>query len=167
MTVPLVSLITNPPSTTNQNSATPAPKAWATVPVKEEGKSLKEIQEAEERRARESQKPKNTTIVSMASSTGGAKDDEVATLTWGLPTSLVGTRGAASKDSTSPITNSAPVVWANAAKVVAGTGPKKALTMKDIQEEEERRKQREKELATTARRVGEKVITIPMTLKGH
>jgi PERQ amino acid-rich with GYF domain-containing protein len=88
----------------------------------------------------------------------------VATLTWGLPTSLAGTRAASSKDSASPSTNSSPVVWANAAKVVAGTGPKKAMTMKHIQEEEERRKQREKELATTARRVGEKVGTILMNL---
>lgn len=167
MTVPLASLVTNPPSTTNQSPvtpATPAPKAWATVPVKEEGKSLKEIQEAEEKRARESQKPKNTTMAPMASSAGGLKDDEVATLTWGLPTSLAGTRAASSKDSASPSTNSSPVVWANAAKVVAGTGPKKAMTMKHIQEEEERRKQREKELATTARRVGEKVGTILMDL---
>lgn len=160
MTVPLASLITNPP-VTNQSPITPAataPKAWATITTKEEGKGLKEIQEAEEKRARENQKPKQTVITPVTSSAGGSKDDEVATMTWGLPTSLAGARAATgSKDTPSPSTNPPPAVWANAAKAATVIGPKKAMTMKDIQEEEERKRQKEREIVTTAKRVSEKV----------
>ena len=163
MNVPLASLITNPPLAAN-----PAPaKAWATVSAKDETKGLREIQEAEERQAKENEKLKaRSSTISPVLSPGGAasaKDEDVGTLlTWGLPTSLAGARGgkdATTSSSTATATQPA-AVWAGggAAKVAGsavGNGTKKT-TMKDIQEEEKRKK-KERETPTAAKRVGEKV----------
>ena len=163
ITVPLASLITNPSPAVTTPTAGPPAKAWATVVVKDEAKGLKEIQEAEARRAKENEKLKARAAPSAPIiSPGGAsstKDEELGTLlTWGLPTSLAGAR--AGKDTAAASNASTPpaAVWTGA-KVVGGTASNaaKKTTMKDIQEEEEKRKKKEREVVTAAKRVTEKV----------
>jgi hypothetical protein len=157
MTVSLASLVSNPSPVT----PTAPPKAWATVAVKDDNKgvSLKEIQEAEAKRAKEAQKARPTVTSAVSpSATGTGKDDEPATMTWGLPISMAGGRTpSAAKETPSPVASAPTAVWANAAKAAAGPGAKKSMTMKDIQEEEERRRKKEKDANSTARRVSEKV----------
>ncbi|PVF94393.1 hypothetical protein CPB86DRAFT_47034 [Serendipita vermifera] len=156
MTVSLASLVTNP------SPVTPSapPKAWATVAVKDDAKgmSLKEIQEAEAKRAKEAQKARSTATPAVSSPVAGTgKEEEPATMTWGLPISMAGGRTpSATKDVTSPVTTAPTAVWANAAKAAANPGAKKPMNMKDIQEEEERRKKKEKDANSAARRVSEK-----------
>jgi hypothetical protein len=164
MTVPLASLITNLAPVSNANPVPAPAKAWATVAVKDEAKGLKEIQEAEAKQAKEMERLKaRPNVVSPVVSPGGAistRDEEVGTmLTWGLPTSLAGVR-AVKDNAASPNTTMPPAaVWTGAgtAKVVGAgvsNGAKKT-TMKDIQEEEEKRR-KERDVVTTAKRVGEK-----------
>jgi hypothetical protein len=166
MTVPLASLIT---SSTPVANANPAPaKAWAIVAVKDEAKGLKEIQEAEAKRAKEMERLKvKPAAVSPVVSLGAAastKDEEVGTLlTWGLPTSLAGIRAGKDNAAGTSATTPPAAVWtgAGAVKVVGagvGNGAKKT-TMKDIQEEEEKRRKKER-VVTTAKRVSEKVSLI-------
>lgn len=161
MTVPLASLITNPPPVTTPTSAPPA-KAWATVVVKDEAKGLKEIQEAEARRAKENEKLKARPAPSASPiAPSSAKDEEVGTLlAWGLPTSLAGARGGKDSAVTSNASTPPAAAWATGSGVKgagngAGNGTKKA-TMKDIQEEEEKRKKKERDVVTAARRVSDK-----------
>ncbi|CAG7852746.1 SubName: Full=Related to GYF domain protein-Aspergillus flavus NRRL3357 {ECO:0000313/EMBL:CCA74430.1} [Serendipita indica DSM 11827] len=158
MTVPLASLVTNPsPAASTPPAPAPAPRAWATVVNKDEPKTLKEIQEAEAKKAKEAQKVRPSAPPVVTTSSSSSKDGDLGTLSWGLPTSMAGARNATTpKEAHSPSTNNPPpAVWANAAKAGAAGG-KKAMTMKDIQEEEERRKKKEREAVTTAKRVSEK-----------
>jgi len=161
ITVPFASLITHAvpsPSTTS------APKtAWATPTTKDEATkslTLKEIQEAEEKRAKEEavrQKAVTASTLPIPANTlASGKSDEVEHLTWGLPTSKAGSRPNTTPTPTSigggkDASSSGPV-WATGSKggVSAGAISTKK-TMKEIQEEEERKRRREKEVnATTA-----------------
>jgi hypothetical protein len=151
------------PIVTTPSSGAP-PKAWATVATKDEPKTLKEIQEAEAKLAKEkealAQKSRPAPVSATSSGpVSASKDDETAStlLTWGLPTSHAGARAPSSISAGAGKEGSSPApVWANAAKSPTIVGAKRTMTMKDIQEEEERRKKKEKEpTATTARRVVE------------
>ncbi|KAH6916760.1 hypothetical protein BKA70DRAFT_311024 [Coprinopsis sp. MPI-PUGE-AT-0042] len=104
--------------------------------------SLREIQENEAKLA-EARKDKERARMSASIATSaveGKEDVQPFTASWGLPTSQAGSRtGAPAKDASavvSPTASSpAPAVWTNATK--SATSKK---TMKEIQEEEEKRK---------------------------
>ena len=161
MVVPLASLITHaapsPPTTS-------APKtAWATPTTKDEATkslTLKEIQETEEKRAKEEAARQKAVTASTlpipANTLASNKSDEVEHLTWGLPTSKAGSRPNTTPTPTSigggkDASSSGPV-WATGSKVGISAGVTTTKkTMKEIQEEEERKRRREKEVnATTA-----------------
>ncbi|KAH8120423.1 hypothetical protein DFH11DRAFT_1757206 [Phellopilus nigrolimitatus] len=109
--------------------------------------SLREIQEAENK-LREAQKAAamERERAARAAAAASSSDEVQFTASWGLPTSQTGGRSNVSpgKDvsATSPASSSAPV-WTNSAKPAA-------KTMKEIQEEEERRKMLVKEKETIA-----------------
>lgn len=154
-----------PPETRQPAAAVAVPKV-STVPstsqkarwaTDEERKSkqpapmnLREIQEAEKKK-QESRKnsEKGRERISRAASGASANEEVQFIASWGLPTSQVGARSngapaAKEPPAISPVssTPSAPV-WTNAAKPAA-------KTMREIQEEEERRKQAAKERESTA-----------------
>ena len=159
--VPLASLI---PHAVSSPSTSSAPKtAWATPTSKDDAVkslTLKEIQEAEEKRAKEEAARQKavaaSTLPISVNALVSGKSDEVEHLTWGLPTSKAGSRPNTTPTATSTgggkdVSASGPV-WATGSKggISAGATTTKK-TMKEIQEEEERRRRREKEVnATTA-----------------
>lgn len=163
ITVPLASLIT---PAVQSSSPISAPKtAWATPVIKDEATkslTLKEIQAAEEKRAKEDAVRQKATAASTFSTpvntNASGKNDEVEILTWGLPTSKAGSRPTVTPTPTSTSTGagkdapSSGPVWATTSKggISAGAPPAKK-TMKEIQEEEERKRKKEKEaISTTA-----------------
>ena len=115
---------------------------------------LREIQEMEAkkleaRKATERERERAARTAALS-----ASSEEVQKLSWGLPTSQVGTHtSATAKEPLAPQAASSPTtlnppVWTNAAKT-----PVVKKTMKEIQEEEERRKKlaaKEKEKETVA-----------------
>lgn len=117
--------------------------AWATTTTDDEkSKSaapmgLREIQEAEKkkkeaRKAAEIERERAARVAAASSST----EEVQFTASWGLPTSRAGARNdntSSVKDTTSSPSTPAAPVWTNAAKPVA-------KTMKEILEEEERRR---------------------------
>jgi len=162
MSVPLAALITHAVSSP---SATSAPKtAWATPTTKDDATkslTLKEIQEAEEKRAKgEAARQKavaTSTLPTPTNTITSSKSDEVEHLTWGLPTSKAGSRPNATPTPTSVISGGKEVsssgpVWATGSKGGISAGPTPAKkTMKEIQDEEERKRRKEKDVnATTA-----------------
>ncbi|KAL5495164.1 SMY2 [Sanghuangporus weigelae] len=148
---------TSATATSKTASAPPASQKapWATD---DEGKTkqpapmnLRAIQEAEKKR-QETRKntDKGRERVSRAASGASPTEEVQFSASWGLPTSQVGSRSSgvpSAKETPVSPTSSTPSgpVWTNAAKPAA-------KTMKEIQEEEERRKQvaRERETAATA-----------------
>jgi PERQ amino acid-rich with GYF domain-containing protein len=136
--------------TTSQvaESPTPTPKvAW----VKEEEKkksrapgvslSLREIQEAEAKKAesRKAAERERERAARGSTTVDGKEDVQPFTTSWGLPTSQTGARGGVSVKEAAPTVSAAPnnitlPVWTTALK------PPVAKTMKEIQEEEEKRK---------------------------
>ena len=163
ITVPLASLIT---PTVPSSSPISAPKtAWATPVTKDEATkslTLKEIQAAEEKRAKEDAFRQKATAASTfptpVNTVASGKSDEVEILTWGLPTSKAGSRPTVIPTPTLTSTGvvkdapSSGPVWATTSKggISAGAPPAKK-TMKEIQEEEERKRRKEKEsISTTA-----------------
>ena len=174
ITVQLASLIT---LAAPSSSPISAPKtAWATPTTKDEATkslTLKEIQAAEEKRAKEEalrQKAAAASTFPTPANTiaSGSRSDEVEILTWGLPTSKAGSRPTVAPTPTSTgagkdAPSSGPV-WATASKggISAGAPPAKK-TMKEIQEEEERKRRREKEAnsTTAAKKVTENRPSAP------
>jgi PERQ amino acid-rich with GYF domain-containing protein len=117
---------------------------------------LREIQEMEAKKteSRKAAERERERVARAAASQ--AASEEVQTLSWGLPTSQVGTRAstapkeAAVPQLNTPTTNSAAPVWTTSTKASV---VKK--TMKEIQEEEEKRKKqaaKEKETVAAAAR---------------
>lgn len=167
ITVHLASLITLAASSP---SAISAPKtAWATPITKDEATkslTLKEIQAAEEKRAKEEAFRQKvaaaSTLPTPANIIASGKSDEVEIFTWGLPTSKAGSRLNATPTPTSTgggkdAPSSGPV-WATGSKGGISPGaPSAKKTMKEIQEEEERKRRREKEAnsATAAKKATE------------
>ena len=112
--------------------------------------NLREIQEAEKKKqdARKAAEKERERAARAASSTA---EEVQFTASWGLPTSQAGSRAnnnsisviKESHPAPTPVPGSAPV-WTNAAKPAA-------KTMKEIQEEEEKRKQaaKEREIVTS------------------
>ncbi len=174
ITVNLASLITLAfPS----SSPISAPKtAWATPTTKDEATkslTLKEIQAAEEKRAKEETFRQKATAAStfptpVNTIASGSRSDEVEILTWGLPTSKAGSRPTVTPTPTSTgagkdVPSSGPV-WATASKGGISAGaPSAKKTMKEIQEEEERKRRREKETnsTTAAKKVTENRSSAP------
>jgi hypothetical protein len=167
LTVPLASLIL---PAVPSSSAVSAPKtAWATPTTKDEATkslTLKEIQEAEEKRAKEEGARQKVaisgTLPAPVNTVTSSKSDEVEIFTWGLPTSKAGSRLNAAPAPTSTgggkDASSTGPVWVIGPKGGISTGATSAKkTMKEIQEEEERKKRREKEasVATAAKKVTE------------
>ncbi|KAL5518843.1 SMY2 [Sanghuangporus vaninii] len=173
-TPPLASETSQPTSATPTSKTASAPPASQKAPWGTDGESktkqsapmnLRAIQEAEKKK-QETRKntDKGRERLSRAASGASPNEEVQFTASWGLPTSQVGSRSSgvpsAKETPVSPTssTPSAPV-WTNAAKPTA-------KTMKEIQEEEERRKQtaRERETAATAakRGVQQPVIKAPV-----
>ncbi|KIL70552.1 hypothetical protein M378DRAFT_155483 [Amanita muscaria Koide BX008] len=136
--------VATPPDTSEKVDAPlqslPPKTAWATDEDSKKSAvtiSLREIQEAE---AKKSEARKASERGMKATSSESRDDVQPFTTSWGLPSSQVGARPPApSKEATTQLspstsTPSAPV-WTNAVKTAA---TKKS--MKEIQEEEERRK---------------------------
>lgn len=107
-------------------------------------KSLREIQEAEAKKAearkeRERLARVNTNTVTATAPTSSSEEAQPFTTAWGLPTSQVGARNVSvTKDtptSGSTATAPSPLVWTTGTPASAAK-----KTMKEIQEEEERRK---------------------------
>ena len=134
--------------------ATPSPKppspiapaesksAW-TVEEEKKPLSLREIQELELKKAdarKSAERERERAARAAAVSTPSVPED-VQTISWGLPTSQVGNRTSreapvsSSTNTTAPGTSATPPVWTNVAKA-----PAVKKTMKEIQEEEEKRK---------------------------
>lgn len=138
------------PTVSDPSPTTAAVKpAWATEDDPKKPKSsgaglgLREIQEAEAkkleaRKAAERERERAARAVTSASPV--SEDTQSFTASWGLPTSRAGGRNdslpkeSVVTNSASPQTSSAPV-WTNTGKV-----PQAKKSMKEIQEEEERRK---------------------------
>lgn len=157
--LPAAGGVKSPPS----GPSTPTPKpAWSTEEEAKKTKpsglsmGLREIQDAEKKR-KDVQKAadKEKERATRATAQVPTEDGQTFTATWGLPTSQVGTRPIgtnAAKESTgsaaSPASPSNAAAWTNAGKT-----PATKKTMKEIQEEEERRKKlvaREKETVAQA-----------------
>ena len=154
----------HPKSTTSQVAESPSPTpptpkvAW----VKEEEKkksrapgvslSLREIQEAEAKKAesRKAAERERERAARGSTTVDGKEDVQPFTASWGLPTSQTGARGSVSIKEAVPAVSAAPnnitlPVWTTSVK------PPAAKTMKEIQEEEEKRKKLAiKETAATA-----------------
>ncbi|KAF8446148.1 hypothetical protein L210DRAFT_840512 [Boletus edulis BED1] len=145
--------------------ATPLKPAWAVEDDSKKQKgaaaamSLREIQEAEvreaeARKAAEKERERLARANAVTSGNSVAEEGQLFTSSWGLPTSQVGVRNQIPPRETStnsPIsaTPGAPV-WTNVAPT-----PAAKKTMKEIQEEEERRKKlavKESMASATARR---------------
>ncbi|KAL5534141.1 hypothetical protein ACEPAG_602 [Sanghuangporus baumii] len=157
---PKASETSQPTSATPTSKTASAPPASQKAPWATEDESktkqpapmnLRAIQEAEKKR-QETRKntDKGRERVSRAASGASPTEEVQFTASWGLPSSQVGSRSSgvpSAKETPVSPTSSTPSgpVWTNAAK----PAPK---TMKEIQEEEERRKQvaRERETAATA-----------------
>ena len=159
ITVQLASLIT--PAAPSPSPISAPKTAWATPVTKDEATkslTLKEIQAAEEKRAKEEVVRQKTatvnTLPTPANIIASGKSDEVEILTWGLPTSKAGSRPSATPTPTSTgggkdAPSSGPV-WATGSKGGISAGaPSAKKTMKEIQEEEERRRRKEKEANST------------------
>ncbi|KAG2368205.1 hypothetical protein BDR07DRAFT_1391499 [Suillus spraguei] len=137
-------------------SPSPVPKpAWVTEDDAKKGKAslgLREIQEAEAKKAeaRKAAERERLARANVSAPPAVVEDAQPFTASWGLPTSQTGTRAAATPRSGEVAATpaaSAPV-WTS-----TSTAPAKK-TMKEIQEEEERRKKMglKDSMATTAAR---------------
>jgi PERQ amino acid-rich with GYF domain-containing protein len=163
-----------PPSTptvVRDQPPTPAPPAAQPKPawvVEDDSKkqkgagvttSLREIQEAEvreaeARKAAEKERERLARANAAASGNSATEESQLFTSSWGLPTSQVGARNLSPPKETSTngsiSTTPAAPVWTNATPA-----PTAKKTMKEIQEEEERRKKlavKESMASATARR---------------
>jgi PERQ amino acid-rich with GYF domain-containing protein len=148
---------TPPAPTPVFKSPSPVPKpAWATEDDAKKGKAslgLREIQEAEAKKAEARKVAERERLARAQVSTPPAvvEDAQPFTASWGLPTSQTGARTAVTPRGGEAVATpaaSAPV-WTS-----TSTAPAKK-TMKEIQEEEERRKKmglKESMVATAARR---------------
>lgn len=121
-------------------SPSPIPKpAWATEDDAKKGKSslsLREIQEAEAKKAEARKAAERERLARANAPPAVVEDAQPFTASWGLPTSQAGARAAVPPrggEAVSTPAASAPV-WTS-----GSTAPAKK-TMKEIQEEEERRK---------------------------
>ncbi|WVR09078.1 hypothetical protein IAU60_006139 [Kwoniella sp. DSM 27419] len=149
------------PTTTTSALATPTtekapvsnkPAPWAIKDDKETkvptGPSLREIQEAEakkaEARKRQVLAEARAASASPAPLPSASIDDFPTTMSWGLPSS---NKGAAAPASASPATPSTPVApaWGGGDAALAGK-----KTLKQIQEEEEKRKAKAAQAARAA-----------------
>lgn len=142
----LAQTITKGPSPTPAAAAPALKSVWSTEEESKKAKpavalSLREIQEAEAKKteARKAAEKERERLARVSAAAAANPDDSQPFITsWGLPTSQTGIRNTTSKDTptSSPMTTtpSGPV-WTNA---VATSATKKS--MKEIQEEEERRK---------------------------
>lgn len=148
-------------------SPSPVPKpAWATEDDAKKGKAslgLREIQEAEAKKAEARKIAERERLARALVSTPPAVVDDAQpfTASWGLPTSQTGVRAAVTPRSGEAVATpaaSAPV-WTS-----TSTAPAKK-TMKEIQEEEERRKKMglKDSMAATAARRGYAETTFKVT----
>ncbi|KAF8759050.1 GYF domain [Rhizoctonia solani] len=141
------SIIAPAPAPVSSPGTTPA-TVWATTEhEKPASLSLREIQEAEERKAEARKAAERVAKVSAPAPNAGTATDEAAGVTgsWGLP--QVGARSNAPAQAAAGATNNGPA-WTKPA--VVSTGKK---TMKEIQEEEERRKKAAAVNANTTKEV--------------
>ncbi|KAG5636559.1 hypothetical protein H0H81_007611 [Sphagnurus paluster] len=165
------------PQAPPEPSPPPAPKvAWS---KEEEGKakppgvsvSLREIQEAEAKKAearKAAEREKERAARATVSTPDTKEGPQPFTASWGLPTSQAGVRSSAPvKESTATSNPAAAPVWTNV--------PKPAVTkktMKEIQEEEEKRKKTatKESVASATRRAyadtTQKVNSAPPTSQG-
>jgi PERQ amino acid-rich with GYF domain-containing protein len=150
-------------------SPSPVPKpAWATEDDAKKGKAslgLREIQEAEAKKAEARKIAERERLARALVSTPPAVVDDAQpfTASWGLPTSQTGVRAAVTPRSGEAVATpaaSAPV-WTS-----TSTAPAKK-TMKEIQEEEERRKKMglKDSMAATAARRGYAETTFKVSAK--
>ncbi|KIJ68628.1 hypothetical protein HYDPIDRAFT_179700 [Hydnomerulius pinastri MD-312] len=140
--------ITKSPSPAPIVPAAPPKPAWATEDDSKKSKasgvtmSMRDIQEAETKKAearKAAEKERERLARANAAAASAAEETQPFTASWGLPTSQAGARSAVSPKETSttsptPGASGAPV-WTNATPA-----PAAKKTMKEIQEEEERRK---------------------------
>ncbi|KAI0793291.1 hypothetical protein C8Q75DRAFT_889367 [Abortiporus biennis] len=163
-----------PPSPSPVPESKPAP--WAideekvtTPPVM----SLREIQEAEAKKAearKVAERERARAAAASVAASSSSEDVQFITTSWGLPTSQAGARNnGAQKESpivaTSPASPATPPVWTNAPKT-----PVVKKSMKEIQEEEEKRKKQAAEkketIAAAARRGYAETTTKPIVASG-
>ena len=161
---PTPTVVRDQPPTLAPPAAQPKP-AWTVEDDSKKQKvagvtmSLREIQEAEvreaeARKAAEKERERLARANAAASGNSVAEESQLFTSSWGLPTSQVGARNLippkeTSTNSSIPATPAAPV-WTNATPA-----PTAKKTMKEIQDEEERRKKlaaKESMASATARR---------------
>ena len=128
--------------------------AWAVEDDKKKGSAptLREIQEAEAKKteARKAEQRERERAERAARTSSQSEEFQSFTTSWGLPTSQAGTRANSNGPKEAPVVTSAfsapapvspaPAVWTNAAKA-----PVAKKTMKEIQEEEERKRKLVKE----------------------
>lgn len=150
------------PTSQVAESSAPTPPTPKVAWVKEEEKkksrapgvplSLRGIQEAEAKKAesRKAAERERERAARGSTAVDGKEDVQPFTASWGLPTSQTGARGGVSVKESLPTVSAAPnnitlPVWTTPVK------PPAAKTMKEIQEEEEKRKKLAiKETAATA-----------------
>lgn len=116
--------------------------------------SLREIQELEIKKleARKASERERSVRMTAASTSASPSSEDIQTLSWGLPTSQAGTRSVKEPQAlpTPAVTATLPVATSNAVWTNAIRAPVVKKTMKEIQEEEEKRKKLAKDKETVA-----------------